>query len=113
MEPPSLHDQFEEIIGFVMQKCDEEAKLILTHAGDMGAPACEMGQGKIIRKLDPTSCACDQCLQAREKDVAPLKQCIFCHYAYYEKPSIVYGLFGVAFVTCPNCRRNHSWEYIV
>lgn len=41
MEPPSLHDQFEEIWDFVHKLCDAEAKLFLTHATDAEAPACE------------------------------------------------------------------------
>lgn len=38
---PSIHDQFEEIVGFVDDLCRTESKLRLLHAGDQAAPACE------------------------------------------------------------------------
>lgn len=41
-QPPSIHDQYEEIIGFVIELCEKEAKLPFLHAGDESAPACEM-----------------------------------------------------------------------
>jgi len=41
MDTPSIHDQFEGIVGFVMELCDKESKLIFTHAGDSPAPECE------------------------------------------------------------------------
>ena len=43
MDEPSIHDQYEEIIGFVIQKCEEEDRLFMTHAltANEDAPACE------------------------------------------------------------------------
>lgn len=41
-EAPPLREQFEEIWNFVHDLCENESKLVLTHAFDEDAPACEM-----------------------------------------------------------------------
>jgi hypothetical protein len=56
-EAPSLHDQFEGLMGFIDDLCRKEHKLVLTHAGDQEAPACEMliGRAKYEAWEDPAA----------------------------------------------------------
>ena len=110
MEAPSLHDQFEEIWDFVHKKCVEESKLILVHALDTPAPACEMAADKPVQRLNPESCDCAECTKAKDWTTPALKICPFCHYAYHDKPVVIHGFYGMAFVRCPNCGQQHSWE---
>ena len=37
-----LHENYADLLNFIRQKCEEENKLILTHALDEEPPACEM-----------------------------------------------------------------------
>ena len=56
MSDPVLHEQFREIWHFIHEKCEEEAKLILVHALDDPAPACEeiVGPAKFEAWEDPS-----------------------------------------------------------
>jgi hypothetical protein len=110
VEPPPLDLQLEELMEFIIKKCDEEDKLRILHEGDKPAPACEMGEGAIVRKLDPAHCECAQCDRIKGMDGVLLRQCTFCHYGYYEAPEMVYGFMGWAFVRCPSCGKTHAWN---
>ena len=41
MAESPLHEQFREIWHFIHEKCEEESKLMILHAMDEPAPACE------------------------------------------------------------------------